>query len=122
MAIGVITGTGTYALPGFEDARSDDVETRWGVASVTHGHFAGVEVLHVSRHGPGHPRLSNHVNHRANIAALRDRGARAAIGCVACGILEPAIEPGPLDLRPAVLRWDARGPPRGRRGGRPPRA
>jgi purine nucleoside phosphorylase len=96
MAIGVITGTGTYALPDFEDARTDDVETRWGVATLTHGRFGGVEVLHVSRHGPGHPRLSNHVNHRANIAALRDRGARAAIGCVACGILDPAIKPGSL--------------------------
>ena len=96
MAIGVITGTGTYALPDFEDAEPQDVETRWGVATVTRGRFAGVEVLHVSRHGPGHPRLSSHVEHRANVAALRELGATAVVGCVACGILEPAIAPGSL--------------------------
>src|SRR4051794_21229100 len=96
MAIGVITGTGTYALPDFEDPEPQDVETRWGVATVTRGRFAGVEVLHVSRHGPGHARLSSQVDHRANIAALRELGASAVVACVACGILEPAIAPGSL--------------------------
>ncbi len=53
--------------------------TPWGEALVSHGEWAGVEVLHISRHGAGHPRLSNHVTHRANIAALKElgRGRRA---------------------------------------------
>src|SRR4051794_34990477 len=94
--IGILTGTGTYALPSFEDATEIEVETRWGVATVTRGTFAGVEVSHVSRHGPGHPRLSNHVEHRANVAALREVGARAVIGCSACGIVDPSLSPGSL--------------------------
>jgi purine nucleoside phosphorylase len=96
MPIGIITGTGTYSLPEFQDAEAVEVETRWGVATVTRGRFAEIDVLHVSRHGSGHARLSSHVDHRANIAALRELGARAAIGCTACGIVEPAIAPGSL--------------------------
>ena len=94
--IGVVTGTGTYALPEFEDAEPVDVGTRWGKATVMRGHFGGVPVLHVSRHGLGHVRLSNHVEHRANVAALRECGALAVIGCTACGIVDPSLGPGTL--------------------------
>ncbi len=65
MAIGIITGSGTYALPGFEGSGPAPVSTPWGDALVSHGSFAGVEVLHISRHGAGHARLSNLVTHRA---------------------------------------------------------
>jgi purine nucleoside phosphorylase len=94
--IGILTGTGTYALPSFEDATATDVETRWGRSTVTRGRFAGVEIAHVSRHGEGHTRLSNHVEHRANVAALREAGARAVIGCTACGIVDATLSPGSL--------------------------
>jgi purine nucleoside phosphorylase len=41
-------------------------------------------------------RLSNHVNHRANIWALRELGATAVIGCTACGAVDPSLELGSL--------------------------
>ena len=41
MRIGIITGSGTYALPGFEDAGADSVDTPFGPARVTQGTFAG---------------------------------------------------------------------------------
>jgi purine nucleoside phosphorylase len=96
MAIGVITGSGTYALPGFEHAEIEAVQTPFGPASISRGDFAGTELLHVSRHGPGHVRLSNHVNHRANVWALKERGATAAIGCTACGATDPSLPLGSL--------------------------
>ena len=46
-------------------------------------------MLHVSRHGEGHARLSNHVNHRANVWALRELGADCVVACTACGALHP---------------------------------
>ncbi len=55
-----------------------------------------MEALHVSRHGPGHVRLSNHVTHRANIWALKELGATSVIGCTACGALDPTLELGSL--------------------------
>jgi purine nucleoside phosphorylase len=96
MAIGIITGSGTYALPGFEEEVPVEVQTPFGVATVAQGRYAGVEALHVSRHGAGHARLSNQVTHRANIWALRELGASAVIGCTACGAVDPSLELGAL--------------------------
>jgi purine nucleoside phosphorylase len=79
MPIGIITGSGTYALPGFESSGPEPVATEWGDALVSRGTFAGVDVLHVSRHGEGHVRLSNQVTHRANIAALAALGAEGVL-------------------------------------------
>jgi purine nucleoside phosphorylase len=94
MAIGIITGSGTYALPGFEGEGPQAVTTRWGDALVSRGTYAGTDVLHVSRHGEGHPRLSNHVTHRANIAALGELGAVGVIAVTVCGAVDRTLELG----------------------------
>src|SRR5262249_4886188 len=96
MTIGVITGTGNYSLPGFEDAEPEPVHTPFGPTAVSHGALGEVAVLPISRHGPGHVRLSNHVAHRANIWALHQLGASAVIGCTACGAVDPSLELGSL--------------------------
>jgi purine nucleoside phosphorylase len=96
MPVGIITGSGTYALPDFEDAEPRDVGTPWGSVRVTTGRFGGAEVVHVSRHGDGHVRLSNHVPFRANAWALAELGAGAVVGCTACGAVDPAVELGSL--------------------------
>jgi purine nucleoside phosphorylase len=96
MRIGIITGSGTYALPDFEDARPADVETEFGTVRVTEGRFAGIDVLHVSRHLEGHVRLSHQVAHQANLAALRDRGADAILAVTVCGAVDPAVPLGTL--------------------------
>jgi purine nucleoside phosphorylase len=94
--VGIITGSGTYSLPDFEDADAQELETPFGPTLVTRGRFAGADVLHISRHGEGHRRLSNHVNHRANIWALRELRADAVIACTACGALDVDVPLGGL--------------------------
>src|SRR3954465_11460337 len=111
MAIGIITGSGTYSLPGFEGGAPQMVDSVWGETLVTRGTLGGaegggtlvtrgtlggVEVLHLSRHEEGHVRLSNHVTHRANIAALRKLGATGAIAVTVCGAVDPSVELGSL--------------------------
>src|SRR5213082_608215 len=96
MSVGIITGSGTYALPGFQLPEPVTLETPFGSAALTRGGYGGVEALHVSRHGEGHVRLSNHVTHRANVWALKELGARAVIACTACGAVDPTLEPGSL--------------------------
>jgi purine nucleoside phosphorylase len=96
MEIGVITGSGTYALPGFDTNGPRAVRTRWGESLVSRGTFAGVRVAHVSRHGEGHVRLSNHVTHRANVAALAELGVNAVVAVTVCGAVDPAVELGSL--------------------------
>src|SRR5437588_11125759 len=96
MSIGIITGSGTHALPEFEDAEQVSVETPFGPRSVTRGRYAGADALQVSRHGAGHVRLSNQVTHRPNIWALKQLGSTAVIGCTACGAVDASIALGSL--------------------------
>jgi purine nucleoside phosphorylase len=95
MEIGIITGSGTHALPGFE-GEQEPVATPWGDARVSRGWFAGAHVAHVSRHEAGHIRLSNHVAHRTNIAALAQLGVDAVIAVTVCGAVDPGVELGSL--------------------------
>jgi purine nucleoside phosphorylase len=96
MPIAIITGSGTYALPGFESAGTEVVATAWGEATVSRGVFAGTDVLHLSRHGEGHRRLSSAVAHRANIAALAALGADGVIAVTVCGAVDPSVQLGSL--------------------------
>lgn len=97
MPIGILTGSGSYALPGLEaDGEPEMVHTRYGSAPVTSGRLSGVDVLHVSRHHPGHPLLSSQVTHQANIAALKQRGADAILSVTVCGALDSTLALGSL--------------------------
>jgi 5'-methylthioadenosine phosphorylase len=94
--VGVITGSGTYALPALADAREERVHTPYGEVTLSRGGLAGVEVVHLSRHGPGHRRLSNHVTHRANIAALDELGVECVLAFSVAGAVDPSIGLGEL--------------------------
>jgi purine nucleoside phosphorylase len=96
MALGIITGSGTYALPGIETSDLEIVPTRYGDAEVTRGSFAGADVLHISRHREGHERLSSQVTHRANVAALQELGAQAVLAVTVCGATDPSLSLGEL--------------------------
>ena len=96
MRVGVLTGTGTYTLPGAGEGRIENVITMHGDVPVTRLEVSGVEVLHVSRHGEGHKRLSNHVAHRANILALKHLGAEAIAAVTVCGAVDPSVPLGSL--------------------------
>jgi purine nucleoside phosphorylase len=96
MRIGIITGSGTYALSELEASAPAPVATPFGDALVSEGRFAGADILHIARHGEGHHRLSSAVTHQANIWALRDRGAQAILAVTVCGALDPELELGTL--------------------------
>jgi purine nucleoside phosphorylase len=96
MRVGVITGTGTYALARSADSSPEPVATRFGEALVARGEMGGVEVLHISRHGEGHKRLSSQVTHRANIAALHELGADCVLAVTVCGAVDPTLPLGSL--------------------------
>jgi purine nucleoside phosphorylase len=94
--VGVLTGTGTYVLPGAGLGSVDKAITVYGDVAVTRYDLGGVEALHVSRHGEGHARLSNHVTHRANVLALKRLGAEAIVAVTVCGAVDPSVPLGSL--------------------------
>ena len=96
MDIGIITGSGLYELSHPEDMEKAVIDTDYGTAKVTSGTIDGCNVHHIARHGIMHKQLSNHVNYRANIAALDMLGVDAIISTTACGVLLPSIPLGKL--------------------------
>jgi 5'-methylthioadenosine phosphorylase len=92
--IGVISGSGSYALEGVGEIRH--VETRFGRAPVRTGSIAGIEVAHITRHREGHQLLSSQVTHQANISALRELGVSAILGVTVCGACDAGLELGSL--------------------------
>lgn len=94
--VGIITGTAVDRLSGIEDAEPATVATRFGAVELTRGTLNGVSVLHLSRHGEAHRRLSHQVRFQANALALAEAGAVAVVGCTACGAVDPELRPGSL--------------------------
>ena len=91
--IAIIGGTGFGAA--LVAGTPETVETVYGSASLTRAGLGdGWELLFLARHGAGHSLPPHKINHRANIAALRDLGADAVFATTAVGSLRPEIAPG----------------------------
>lgn len=73
-ALGVIAGTGFYALDALEGAEEVIVETPYGGARLTAGSLHGRPTFFVSRHGLDHSVPPHMVNYRAIMQALVDAG------------------------------------------------
>jgi len=87
--IGIIAGTGFYALAQLDDAVTVTVDTAYGPAAFTRGRWHGVEVIFLTRHGAGHSVPPHLVNYRANIQALRDAGVRDVFAINVVGGVDP---------------------------------
>ena len=94
MRTAIIAGSGTDTWPGLDGPVTRTADTRYGQVVLTEGKAGGAEVLHLARHEPGHRRLSGHVNHRANLAALLEAGADCLISLTVCGAVDPGVRPG----------------------------
>ena len=99
-AIGVIGGSGVYALKGLENFEEREVETPFGKPSevLVGGRFGGRQVWFLARHGRHHSILPTEVNHRANIWALRSLGVRWVICATAVGSLREEYPPRSIVL------------------------
>jgi 5'-methylthioadenosine phosphorylase len=94
--LGVIGGSGLYALESLKDVRPIEMTTPWGPPSgpLMQGSLSGVPMLFLARHGAGHRIPPSEVNYRANIDALKRAGATDLVSISACGSLHEDIRPG----------------------------
>ena len=94
--IGVIGGSGLYAIDALEDAQWIAVETPWGSPSdeLLTGHIAGVKFVFLPRHGRGHRIAPGELNARANIDVLKRAGCTDIISISAVGSLAEELPPG----------------------------
>jgi 5'-methylthioadenosine phosphorylase len=94
--LGIIGGSGLYDLDGLENRRTEALTTPWGApsAELTFGELAGVQLVFLPRHGPGHVHAPSHLAYRANIAALKMAGCTDILSISACGSLREDLAPG----------------------------
>jgi len=73
----------------------ETVETEYGQAFLTRAALEDdLTLLFLARHGVGHSLPPHRINHRVNIAALRDLGVDAVFATTAVGSLNAEISPG----------------------------
>lgn len=94
--LGIIGGTGLYALDHLEIVRERAIATPFGAPSapIIEALYGGRTVFFLPRHGRHHEYLPHEVNYRANIYALKVLGVRQVLGVSAVGSLREAIQPG----------------------------
>ncbi|BCA62080.1 5'-methylthioadenosine phosphorylase [Sphingomonas sp. HMP9] len=94
--IGIIGGSGVYAVDGIEDGRWQIVETPWGAPSdaIYTGRVGHVGVAFLPRHGRGHCISPSELNARANIDALKRLGVTDVLAVSSVGSLVEQRPPG----------------------------
>lgn len=98
--LAIIGGTGLTALKGLDIVRREGVKTPYGEPSgpLTHGVFAGREVVFLARHGYGHNIPPHRINYRANLWALREAGVGRVVAVAAVGGIRADLGPGRLGI------------------------
>ena len=95
-SIGIIGGSGLYAMGGLSDTREIRVKTPYGEPSdaIALGTLEGKLVAFLARHGRGHRILPSEINYRANIYAMKLLGVNRIISVSAVGSLKEDLRPG----------------------------
>jgi 5'-methylthioadenosine phosphorylase len=94
--IGIIGGSGLYAIDALEDAQWIPVQSPWGEPSdeILCGTIGHVRVRFLPRHGRGHRIAPPTLNARANIDALKRAGCTDILAISAVGSLSEDLPPG----------------------------
>jgi 5'-methylthioadenosine phosphorylase len=94
--IGIIGGSGLYAIDGLADVRWERVLSPFGEPSddLMFGTLDGQELVFLPRHGRGHRVPPSALNFRANIDALKRVGVTDIISVSAVGSLRADLPPG----------------------------
>ncbi|MCC8960918.1 S-methyl-5'-thioadenosine phosphorylase [Bradyrhizobium sp. Pear76] len=98
--LGIIGGSGIYDLPGLENVREEAITSPWGEPSamLRRGEMAGLPIVFLPRHGPGHALSPPDINYRANIDVLKRAGVTDLVALSACGSFKEELPPGTFVL------------------------
>ena len=93
--IGIIGGSGLYAMPGITGLREQVIETPFGAPSDAYmvGELDGRPVAFLARHGRGHRIPPSELNFRANIYGMKMLGVEYILSASAVGSLKEEHKP-----------------------------
>jgi 5'-methylthioadenosine phosphorylase len=105
--IAIIGGSGLTELANLEIERRQIVRTPYGEPSgpLTFGHVGKSEVLFLARHGYGHTLAPHEINYRANIWALKEKGARHVISVCTVGGIAPRLTAGTIAVPDQIIDY-----------------
>ena len=94
--IGIIGGSGLYAIDALKNPEWGSVSTPWGAPSddLLFGSIGDVELVFLPRHGRGHRIPPSDINFRANIDALKRVGCTDILAISSIGSLREELPPG----------------------------
>ena len=97
--VGVIGGSGLYAMPALNRPRTTSVRTPYGTSSeIVIGSLGGRRVAFLPRHGKHHTIPPHLINYRANIWALKELGVERIVATTASGSINPRMRVGELAI------------------------
>jgi len=98
MKIGIIGGSGFYALDRLQNVTEREIDTPFGKPSapIVCGTIGAHEIFFLARHGKGHGYPPSCVPHRANIFALKLCGVERILAITAVGSLKEDRKPGDI--------------------------
>ena len=100
MKVGILGGSGLYALDALTGVTEKILETPFGPPSDAYvgGRIGENEVFFLPRHGRGHRLLPSEINHRANIFGFKMLGVERVLSVSAVGSLKEALRPRDIVL------------------------
>jgi 5'-methylthioadenosine phosphorylase len=103
--LGVIGGSGVYALKELQSSELIEIDTPFGrpSAPIRHGRIASTDVYFLPRHGIGHTYSPTDVPYRANIYALKQLGVSHLLSFSAVGSLREELPPRTLVIPDQII-------------------
>lgn len=94
--LGVVGGSGIYAMEGLQNVRRRKVETPYGApsAELVVGTLGDTELVFLPRHGSAHEIPPHQINYRANVCAMKTLGVTHLVSLSAVGSMREDIVPG----------------------------
>jgi 5'-methylthioadenosine phosphorylase len=110
--IGIIGGTGLYALPGLVEQDWRHIDSPFGEPSdaLLFGRLGDHRIAFLPRHGRGHRIPPHEIPFRANIDALKRAGVTTVLSLSAVGSLRAELAPGTFVLVDQFIDRTLRGP------------
>lgn len=105
--LAIIGGSGLTQLASLDVSHREIVRTPYGEPSgpVTIGQLSGCPSLFLARHGYGHTIPPHEVNYRANIWALKEKGAAAIVSVASVGGISDDLRPGDLVVPDQIIDY-----------------
>lgn len=105
--LAVIGGSGLSQLANLDVSHREVLRTPYGEPSgaVTFGQIGGRPVAFLARHGYGHTIPPHEVNYRANVWALKQRGALGIVSVASVGCIRADLKPGDIVVPHQIIDY-----------------